>query len=230
MNISTAVELAKPKPIDPSLQALDRSISIARWVVVGWMVVTAAFYALWMLKWGGWTDTASPGKGGTLGDFFGGVLNPVISLAAFYWLTKAVRLQKEELADTKRALEDSSSSQALSVQIAALSALIESHTADIGNRRDHLAFLMNQRGLRPGSKVYSMRGTVLSEDKLQKLLSDLNAGIRDRSLERKAWILELHEILNRSRENSDITEFRDTFSFDDDVVTFDDSPGPPANT
>lgn len=41
---------------------------------------------------------------GTFGDFFGGILNPVFALFAFYWLTYSVRLQIEELKETREEL------------------------------------------------------------------------------------------------------------------------------
>lgn len=212
-----STEHPSAKQIDRSLTELDRSISIARWLVIGWMVVTAIVYVIWMWLGKGWADTS---KGGTLGDFFGGVLNPAISLAAFYWLTKAVRLQKEELADTKDALEDSAKSQAMSVRIAALSALIEAYTADIGNRRNHLAFLLNQRSARPVGKVYSLRGTALTEDTLRKLLRDLNDGINHRTHRRSLLVSELRTILGNAREDGGVTEFSDTRDYLDDVVPF----------
>lgn len=38
---------------------------------------------------------------GQLGDFIGGVLNPLLALSAFYWLTQSVIVQKDELSDTR---------------------------------------------------------------------------------------------------------------------------------
>ena len=34
-------------------------------------------------------------KWGEFGDFFGGILNPLVAFAAFYWLTQSVKLQKK---------------------------------------------------------------------------------------------------------------------------------------
>ncbi|MEG8241300.1 hypothetical protein MKR66_16250 [Acinetobacter baumannii] len=42
---------------------------------------------------------------GTVGDFFGGILNPIFALFAFYWLTYSVRLQIKELAETRNELK-----------------------------------------------------------------------------------------------------------------------------
>lgn len=45
-------------------------------------------------------------KWGQLGDFFGGVLNPVIGLATIYLLVQSVTLQRRELAATRIAMEE----------------------------------------------------------------------------------------------------------------------------
>lgn len=71
-----------------------------------------------------------PDKWGTFGDFFGGIMNPVVAFAAFYWLTRSVKLQKEELAETRHELKEAASAQkalvangSVQVQLAALTAL-----------------------------------------------------------------------------------------------------------
>lgn len=68
----------------------------------------------------------SPGDWGTIGDYFGGLINPLTSIIALYFLIKAYLSQKEELSATKIALEDSAKhqealakAQILSIQAAA---------------------------------------------------------------------------------------------------------------
>ena len=68
----------------------------------------------------------SPSDWGTIGDYFGGLINPLTSLIALYFLIKAYLSQKEELSATKIALEDSAKhqealakAQILSIQAAA---------------------------------------------------------------------------------------------------------------
>lgn len=48
---------------------------------------------------------------GAFGDYFGGILNPIVALTALWWLIQSVRMQKQELQDTRRALEDSALTQ-----------------------------------------------------------------------------------------------------------------------
>lgn len=55
---------------------------------------------------------------GQIGDFVGGLLNPVIALLAFVWLRRGVLAQQQELAETRRPL-------ALQVEISAITTLIE---------------------------------------------------------------------------------------------------------
>lgn len=49
---------------------------------------------------------------GQLGDYFGGLMNPVVALAALVLLAWSIRIQKQELAETRAALEESAKSQA----------------------------------------------------------------------------------------------------------------------
>ncbi len=63
---------------------------------------------------------------GSIGDFFGGIMNPIIAFMALVWLVKGVRLQQKELSDTKAALQASEKHQASQVKIAAITALIAS--------------------------------------------------------------------------------------------------------
>lgn len=48
---------------------------------------------------------------GTFGDFFGGILNPIFALFAFYWLTYSVRLQIKELKETREELSKAAQAQ-----------------------------------------------------------------------------------------------------------------------
>lgn len=50
-------------------------------------------------------------KWGAFGDYMGGLLNPLVAFAAFYWLTQSVKLQKQELSETRKALEEAAQAQ-----------------------------------------------------------------------------------------------------------------------
>ena len=50
--------------------------------------------------------STDPGDWGTLGDYFGGLLNPVVSLATLMVAYAVWKQQKDELRQTKEALEE----------------------------------------------------------------------------------------------------------------------------
>lgn len=52
-----------------------------------------------------------PSRWGSFGDFIGGILNPVVAFLALFWLTRSIAIQREELRDTKIALEKSYEAQ-----------------------------------------------------------------------------------------------------------------------
>lgn len=74
---------------------------------------------------------------GSIGDFFGGVMNPIIALLALVWLVKGVSLQQTELAHTRKALEASEKHQANQVKISAMTALISTIIDEQAKLREH---------------------------------------------------------------------------------------------
>lgn len=50
--------------------------------------------------------SGDPGNWGALGDYFGGIANPLISTIALIFIVKAYYTQRQELAETKEALRD----------------------------------------------------------------------------------------------------------------------------
>lgn len=85
-------------------------------------------------------------KWGQFGDFFGGILNPLVAFAAFYWLTQSVKIQKTELELARKAAEESSlalKQQVLvsreSVNLAAATALLNTHQQEIDGRQQQIS-------------------------------------------------------------------------------------------
>ena len=54
----------------------------------------------------GWGISKSPSNWGPFGDYFGGIINPAIALAALYILVKATKYQKAEFVATRTHLEN----------------------------------------------------------------------------------------------------------------------------
>lgn len=73
-------------------------------------------------------------KWGQFGDFVGGLLNPMVAFAAFYWLTQSVKIQKQEMADTRKELAEATRNSTTSLEISVLGTLISAEEA----RRERL--------------------------------------------------------------------------------------------
>lgn len=85
------------KKDNADLDKIDRDINFHRIMVFLILVTAIIFYMIFInLK-----VTESAQSWGPVGDFFGGILNPIFALFAFYWLTYSVRLQIKELKETR---------------------------------------------------------------------------------------------------------------------------------
>lgn len=125
---------------EEGLRKLDREIAVARTCTIGGLLLLPSIYFGWFAFNGSIVSTDS-GDWGTLGDFVGGLLNPGIAALALYWLTRSVRLQTEELRETREALQESASAQELQVRLAAITALIQRHNFRIEADSKRLATL-----------------------------------------------------------------------------------------
>lgn len=85
---------------DEDLSKIDNDISFHRIMIFFVLLVTIIFYMI-LINFNAETSAASWGP---VGDFFGGILNPIFALFAFYWLTYSVRLQIKELKETREEL------------------------------------------------------------------------------------------------------------------------------
>lgn len=93
------------------LEGLEKEVSRSRYLVYAILLAVPAVYALWFFANEKVLSTSSS-DWGTFGDFIGGILNPIMALFAFYWLTRSILIQKKELEESQNALRDSSKSQA----------------------------------------------------------------------------------------------------------------------
>lgn len=89
----------RESPMERLLQQLIPGIAALIVVVLG---VYAAFFAFVHHA----RISSDPGDWGTLGDYFGGLLNPVVSFATLVVAYAVWKQQKEELKATKEALEE----------------------------------------------------------------------------------------------------------------------------
>lgn len=94
-----------------TLEMLERRITRWKWCIASLaliLVIGYLFYFAYHLEQNPAKDAE---KWGQFGDFFGGILNPLVAFAAFYWLTQSVKIQKNELEETRKALLDSAKAQ-----------------------------------------------------------------------------------------------------------------------
>jgi uncharacterized membrane protein len=89
-------------------------------------VTVITFYSLAYFTFN-WTISKNPSDWGVFGDFFGGILNPLIAIAALITLIRAVKLQKSEFLATRNHLENEAKKNELYRLISGLEQKIESH-------------------------------------------------------------------------------------------------------
>jgi large-conductance mechanosensitive channel len=93
------------------------------------------------------------GAWGTFGDYFGGILNPVIASFAFYLIAKTYELQKRELEATRSLLEVSTDAQKNQIKLAALTALLNSNLTRISLLESEKLSLLESELRNPRSKA-----------------------------------------------------------------------------
>jgi uncharacterized membrane protein len=131
--------LSKSK-LSKDLKKLDYQIYAAIGLIVLVIVIVLSTYVFWFLK----LETplsVSPTHWGAFGDYVGGILNPIIAFTALCWLVISVRIQKEELNETRSALKDSADAQKEQVRVASFTALINANTIHIQHIQYQLSHL-----------------------------------------------------------------------------------------
>ncbi|MDC4276315.1 hypothetical protein NQ637_17955, partial [Acinetobacter baumannii] len=89
------------------LEKIDQDINFHR-IIIFLIIIAVVFFYL-IMKDINVKDAAQ--HWGPVGDFFGGILNPIFALFAFYWLTYSVRLQIKELKETREELKKAAAAQ-----------------------------------------------------------------------------------------------------------------------
>lgn len=133
-----------------SPEAFNKRILRWRQWLTGFGALLIVSYVIYFGVLLGQNPAKDADKWGQFGDFFGGLLNPLVAFAAFYWLTQSVKLQKTELADTRKALEEAAEAQSVqaknghvSIKLAAITALVNILQSEISIKRDVIDSLKN---------------------------------------------------------------------------------------
>lgn len=186
--------------------ALDAEIENSKSLLWSWVGVCIFVFVLWILFA---LRREQPGDAlsvaGVVGDFFGGMLNPVIALATLYWLTRGVRMQRQELSETRVALQDQGRQAAMGTRIAALTALIDAKNSDIERLRAQLQQITDQLLMNPmANGAFSASGTYLTKagGLLQDHQTQLDMLMHQAADERKPLVEELKKVLSQSRKES----------------------------
>lgn len=125
---------------------------------------------------------------GQFGDFISGLLNPIVAGFAFYWLTRSVTLQKDELMATHQelkesrlALKESSESQAKHadsslnlVRVSVLTALINSRSLEAQRLQNETEFLIQQFKTKPYERFVTLSGESFDYDGYKQYLVSIN--------------------------------------------------------
>lgn len=163
------------------LESLERSIQSSFRLVTSLAIISVLAYALWFFVIQGVPISKNTSAWGEFGDFIGGLLNPVVAYFAFYWLTRSVILQKEELLETRIALEESALSQSRhaaaaeqSLRIAAMTALLNATVVEIQTLRDQAGALVEQSSKHPAGAARLINGGWSNIDSITTELKGLD--------------------------------------------------------
>ncbi|MCR3946354.1 hypothetical protein NUK32_05245 [Aeromonas caviae] len=137
----------------------------------------------YIFKFHGNNISSNPEQWGQIGDYFGGLLNPIISFTTLIFLIKAYYSQRQELEDTKIALKDTveynrkqTAMMNTSIKISKFNVHIDLCHKEIGyiqdeiNRAEECKY--KQKG-NIGYNFYSRDGSEISPRDLNKYISDL---------------------------------------------------------
>jgi len=90
---------------------LAKSIKRAKILAFSLIALIPTVYLIWFYFVNNIPLSTDSSIWGTFGDFIGGILNPLIALLAFYWLTQSVLIQKTELSETQKVLRETEKAQ-----------------------------------------------------------------------------------------------------------------------
>lgn len=91
--------------------------------LVGLLLGLAA--AVFLINFIGQAFSTKIADWGSFGDYFGGIMNPVVACAALFLLAKSLRIQHKELSETRTALAKASNAQEEQVAHSKINARLE---------------------------------------------------------------------------------------------------------
>ena len=182
------------------LQKIESNIKATKLILLAVIGSSCISYTAWFYLINGQQLSISVSDWGSFGDFIGGIANPLIAFFAFYWLTQSVLIQKRELAETRKALLDSSESQKKQADIAFLSARLQTlniHLMSINNEINSLFERRNiaiDNGYNGNIRINVMNdfGEICDPE---QLIKDINQKIAKKCEIKSSIIDELNDII-----------------------------------
>jgi hypothetical protein len=202
------------KKVYPDLRLSEKEI------VVGMLIFVILVIVLYVWYFVGKAIVPVAEKWGQFGDYFGGVLNPAVAMAALLLLARSVGIQRTELMDVRETLRGQAQSAADTAELAALTSLINAALAETHMHRDYLQFLVQQisaqdqlalhrhqaarySGILDNSdgfyKVHTVDGKTLSRDAAIRQLALINERVTVRMVASQSFENEIQIILDARR-------------------------------
>ena len=186
--------------ITESLATLQKRVSRSRYFAAGVILLVCAAYIIRFVGGNGIHWSSEPSHWGVFGDYVGGLLNPTLAYLAFYWLTQSILLQKEELAETREALERSAESQEkleqnarITSKLTALNTMLQSKNSDISNLRANIQFITQQ--IYSQSHIILHDGSTVTTEKALQNVQELTDALKLHLKQREEQIDKLNAAL-----------------------------------
>lgn len=160
---------------------------------------TCLVYYIWFGWHLGLPISESPATWGAFGDFVGGLLNPLVAFAAFFWVTQSIKLQKQELEDTRHALVESQKAQQEQARLALLGTRTQSLNIRMAAVSEILAHLRSshQRIIARAEEI-GRDNSVIADDgsfiRAHRAIKDLHELIRKSEMAQDEILAELNKI------------------------------------
>lgn len=176
---------------------LDARVRIWKRVLFGVAACLVGGYLVYFGLILGQNAATDADKWGQFGDFVGGLLNPIVAFAAFFWLTESVKLQKLELAATRAELKVAADAQQqlvenarVTVQISALTALLQETSNEYQQAREIAESIWQNRP--SDDEPHKQMDYDASHDSTHQAV---NIRIRQANADRKQYLSELKQLL-----------------------------------
>lgn len=184
--------------IKVELKSLKNTISITKWIAFSLVLLVPLAYFIWFWVFNKIPLSIDSGKWGTFGDFVGGILNPIIALLAFYWLTQSVVIQKTELSETQATLAETEKTQKEQAKTQELKRFDDAFYSMLNQFTKIMDSLDHQEytkiGIPRETKIDSLRKSVFDYEELNTL-SGLRDRLRDHDFECKSLFIVLYLLL-----------------------------------